>query len=320
LIALTAHPIGFLWLIATAVYVVLAGRVSGSYRWLIFGTALIALFGLHFYISHHYRTMDAVGMRFYRYLGPDQLVIYGRRYRLLGLAFLLLASAIALEGLLRMRLRDGSLRGMRTSVELWILSIVGVALLWEGIAIPRYGTSLTFLPGRLSSIAAVLLCCALATLNIRKWHVAVLSACAVLFFAWMWQDTRVLNGMEDQAVRLVMGLPPGTRVVQTIWPLPGHRVAPDHILDRACIGRCFAYSNYEPSSLQFRIRVEPGSPIAVAAAPDGLAMREGTYVVRTTDPPLIELYQCDERDPTQLCLRKLVPGEVNGRLGYRPKY
>ena len=86
-IALIAHPIGFLWLIATAVYVVLAGPLSGVYRWLLFGVALIALLGLHVYVSHHYRPTEIVGLRFYRYLGPDQLVIYGRRYRLLGLAF-----------------------------------------------------------------------------------------------------------------------------------------------------------------------------------------------------------------------------------------
>jgi hypothetical protein len=320
LIALIAHPIGFLWLIATAIYVVMANCLSGSYRSLLLGAALIALLGLHFYISHHYRGADAVGMRFYRYLGPDQLVIYGRRYRLLGLAFLSLAAAIALEGFLRARSKIEWLRDIRTPVELWILSIAGIALLWEGITIPQYGTGLTFLPGRLSSISALLLCCVLATLNVRKWHFVALSACAVLFFAWMWQDTRVLNKMEDQAVSLLSGLPPGTRVIQTVWPLPGHRVDPDHIVDRACIGRCFTYANYEPSSLQFRIRVEPGSPIVVASAEDGLAMREGTYVVRSTDPPLVEIYQCDERDPTQLCLRKLVAGEVNGRLGYRPKY
>jgi len=27
-----------------------------------------------------------------------------------------------------------------------------------------------------------------------------------------------------------------------------------HSVDRACIGHCFSYSNYEPSSGQFRVR------------------------------------------------------------------
>jgi hypothetical protein len=319
-IALIAHPIGFLWLIATAVYVVLAGPLSGVYRWLLFGVALIALLGLHVYVSHHYRPTDMVGLRFYRYLGPDQLVIYGRRYRLLGLAFLLLAGAIAVEGFLRAPSKIELIRKMRTSLELWILSIAGVALLWEGITLSQYATGVTFLPERISSISAVWLCCVLAMLNVRRWHFVALSTCTLLFFAWMWQDTRVLNRMEDQAVSLLASLRPGTRVIQTIWPLPGYRVSPDHIVDRACIDRCFTYSNYEPSSRQFRIRVEPGSSIAVASAPDGLAMREGRYMVKPTDPPLMEVYQCEERDPTKLCIRKLEVGEVNGRIGYRPKY
>jgi hypothetical protein len=318
--ALIAHPIGFLWLIGTALYVILAGRLSPFRRWALFPAALVGLFGLHFYISHRYRTSGAVGLRFYRFIGPDQLVIYGQRYRLLAAGFLLLVAAIALDGLLRERANLDLVRKARTSVELWTLSVVGVALLWEGITIPNYATGLTFLTGRLTSIVAVLLLCTLATVQPKKWHLAALLGCAALFFGWMWQDTRTLNRMEEEAVNLVSGLPPGTKVIQTIWPLPGYRVDGEHIVDRACIGRCFAFANYEPSSGQFRIRVEPNSPVAVASAVDGLAMREGKYVVRPTDPPMVQIYQCDERDLTKLCLRQLVAGEVNGRLGYRPTY
>ncbi len=319
-VALIAHPIGFLWLIGAALYVILAGRLSYLRRWALFPAALVVLFGLHFYISHRYRTSGAVGLRFYRFIGPDQLVIYGQRYRLLAGIFLLLVAAIALDGLLRERAKLDLVRKARTSIELWILSVVGVALLWEGITIPNYATGLTFLTGRLTSIIAVLLLCALATVQPKKWHLAVLLGCAALFFAWMWQDTRTFNRMEEEAVNLVRELPTGTKVIQTIWSLPGYRVDADHIVDRACIGRCFSYANYEPSSGQFRIRVEPNSPVVVASAADGLAMREGRYVVRPTDLPMVQIYQCDERDLTKLCLRELIAGEVNGRLGYHPTY
>ncbi len=318
--ALIAHPIGFLWLIGTALYVTLAERLSASRRWALFPAALAALLGLHFYISHRYRTGGVVGLRIYRFIGPDQLVIYGQRYRLLAAAFLLLVVVIVVDGLRKETEKLDLVRKSWTACELWTLTVVGVAVMWEGITIPNYGTGLTFLPERLSSISAVLMLCVLAMVPPRKWHLAVLLGCAALFFAWMWQDTRTLNMMEEEAVKLVSGLPPGTKVIQTIWPLRGFRVDGEHIVDRACIGRCFAFANYEPSSGQFRIRVEPNSPVVVASAVDGLAMREGKYVVRPNDPPMLQIYQCDEQDLTKLCLRQLVPGEMNGRLGYHPKY
>ena len=319
-VSLLAHPIGFLWLIGTAAYVLVAGRIHTKHRWILFLAAIVGLCALHLFVSHYFKPHGAVGLQFYRYLGPDQLIIYGKRYRVIALAFLLLSGAIALEAWFRSKTKLDLLRRGQASLELWALSVLGIAMFWEGISISKYGIGLTFLPERLTSIVVVMLICVLSVAAPRTWHLVAMLLCASVFFRWMWQDMRTLNQMEDQVVSLVSSLPADTRVIQTIWPLPGHRVDADHIVDRACIGRCFSYADYEPSSLQFRIRVQPGSPIAVSSAVDGLAMREGRYLVRPTDPPLVEIYQCDKQDPTKLCLRKLVPGEVNGSIGYRPKY
>ena len=32
----------------------------------------------------------------------------------------------------------------------------------------------------------------------------------------------------------------------------------------------------------------------------------------------MEIFQCDEKDLTKLCIRSLASGEKNGRLGYEP--
>jgi len=34
--------------------------------------------------------------------------------------------------------------------------------------------------------------------------------------------------------------------------------------------------------------------------------------------PMAQIYQCDEHDLTRLCVRQLVAGEANGRIGYHP--
>jgi hypothetical protein len=201
---------------------------------------------------------------------------------------------------------------------LWLILIFAVAMLWEGITIPGYAMSVGFLPERFTSITAVVALCVLASLKPAKWLVYSLCAIAAIFFLWMYQDTSVLNRMEEHASELVSTLPYGSRVVATIWTAPGSRVAALQTVDRPCIARCFDYSNYEPSTKQFRVRAEQGNLIAVASSADGLAMREGRYVVLQKDLPLTEIYQCDPVDLSRLCLRPLVAGERTGRIGYQP--
>jgi hypothetical protein len=126
--------------------------------------------------------------------------------------------------------------------------------------------------------------------------------------------------MEDQADRLVKVLPQGTRVIQTIFMPVGARVGMNHIVDRACIGKCFAYANYEPASRQFRIRARPGNQLVTASSVDSEAMQHGTYMVRFEDLPLVRIYQCDPRNLSKLCIQDLTAGEINGRDAYLPKY
>ena len=317
-LSLLAHPVGFLWLAGTAAYVILVDRLPDRWRWMLFSAALLAILVTHFYISHHYRTYDLVGRHFYMYIGPDQLVVFGHRYRILAAVLLLLAMSFLL-GALPLWSKAEFRLSIRTPIELWVLALFGIAMVWGDIVIPAYATGFTFLPQRLSTITSVMAFCILGCVRPQKWHLASLLACAAVFFSWMYQDTAVLNRMEAQAQSLVQSLPYGSRVIATLWSPPGWRVGPQHVVDRACIGRCFVYSNYEPSTRQFRIRVSPGgSPIVESSPAAGLAMSEGRYVVQLADLPLAQIYQCDARDITRLCMRELVAGEVNGRIGYHP--
>jgi hypothetical protein len=47
-------------------------------------------------------------------------------------------------------------------------------------------------------------------------------------------------------------------------------------------------------------------------------MQSGEYTILERDLPMAEIYQCDAKDLTQLCMRELAAGEKNGRLGYKP--
>ncbi len=135
-------------------------------------------------------------------------------------------------------------------------------------------------------------------------------------FAWMYQDTGSIDRLEQQAEILVNRLPHVTRLIQTIATPPGSRIG--GIVDQACVGRCFAYANYEPASGQFRIRARPDSPLVTASALSSEEMQQGKYIVRSQNLPLAEIYQCDLRDLSNLCIRDLVAGELNGQPGFVP--
>jgi hypothetical protein len=125
--------------------------------------------------------------------------------------------------------------------------------------------------------------------------------------------------MESAAEKLVSQLPFGTRVIETIWSPPDSRISfIGHMVDRACIGRCFSYANYEAASGQFRIRVRQESPIVSGSDDDNEDMQSGEYTIQERDLPIVEIYQCDAKDLTQLCMRDLAAGEKNGRVGYKP--
>jgi hypothetical protein len=319
LLSLFAHPIGFLWLAATVAYVKIAGVLRGFARQIMLPAGMLIIIAAHFILSRRYDTYGPVIGHLYKYLGPDQLVLYGHRYMALAIYFILLIVVMTVS-VDRIQLREFTLwQRVRTPLELWALVVFGVGMLWEGISVPKYAMGLTYIPERLTTISAVLLLCVLGCLPPRKWHLISLASCAAIFFLWIYQDTAMLNRMEEQVVHLVKAVPQDGRVIATIWGPAGGRIVIEHIVDRACVGRCFSYSNYEPSSLQFRVRVRPGSPVATASASDGLAMREGRYLVREEDLPMWQVYQCDADTFSTLCIRELRSGEVNGRIGYHPK-
>jgi len=175
------------------------------------------------------------------------------------------------------------------------------------------------LGSRLTTISAIFGLCLLGILKSRKWHVAGLGAAMLVFGAFLNQDAGWLNRLEANAEKIAHGLAPGTRVLATV-------VAPDdsrlkfihHIVDRACIGHCFSYENYEPSSGEFRVRVQEGSPVVSADVDEAESMASGEYQVQQADLPMKQIYQCDANDLTKLCIRDLAAGEINGRLTYKP--
>ena len=310
-----AHPIGFLWFVAGTLYVCAAQRLPETLRKLLFPAALAAVLFLHLYTSHHYKTHDPVGWRFFRFNGSDQFVLYSWRYRIFAILLPLTAAAAFLVAIRHEAQNREFWHRLRMPFELWAVLLFAAAMLWEGITVPAYAMGVTFLPERITSITAVLGLSLISCLRPRKWFFAAFAGMAAVFFYWVYLDTGTLNQMQEDTQALINTLPTGTRVVATTLSLPGSRVAALQLVARPCVGKCFDYSNYEPSTRQFRVRTAEKNSFVVSNAIDGLAMREGRYVIREDDPPLMQIYQCDPRDFTRLCSRELLTGESTNSIG-----
>jgi len=197
--------------------------------------------------------------------------------------------------------------------------VLSAALIPEVVWLPQYAAPIGMIVVRFTTVTAVLGLCILGCVQPKLWHLTGFGICALFFFAWIYQDTGVLNKMEQQAEEMTRTLPYGRRVLETIWAAPESNIYfINHIVDRACIGRCFTVANYEPSSGQFRIRVRHGSPVVTDDADTSEQMESGEYVVQPSDLPMTDIFQCDDKDLTRLCMRDLQAGELNGRLGYHP--
>ena len=318
-----AHPIGFLWLVGALTYRVLQKYLP---RWARVALPLMALspfLAAHWYLAHRAKFLIYWSEPpFYWMNGADQMATYGGRY--ISLAWIALSFGAWCVGVdVYVRLRRNSEEGLRNFVpplELYSVALFATALLPENLHPPMYQGWIGLLVSRLTIISAILGLCFLGLLKARKWHFAGFLGLAAVYFGFFYQDTLWLNRLEANAEAVVSKLSYGTRIIPTIAADPEWR-SPfiGHIADRACIGHCFTYSNYEAASGQFRVRVDPrGSPIVVASEEDSGDMEGGTYEIQDTDPPLKQLYQCDPKDLTKLCIHDLAVGETTGKLGLHP--
>lgn len=315
-VILLAHPLGLVWMVGAIAYIGIAEVTPVRYQPLLFLAAFIALVLIHYDFWHHY-IVEAQTQPFYFFTGADQLLLFGSRYEIPSVA-LICFSVCALAIDVSARLRE---RGLWTkysiSAQLYVLLLLSAVLLPNGIRLLNQAPALALLSGRLTSVSAAVFCCLLGVMRPRKWHLIGFAAIAAAFFTFLYQDTATINRIEEQAERLERTLPPNQRVLATILPLPGSRISIQHIADRACIGYCFSYGNYEPGSAEFRIHALSGNPYVMSsfdAVPD---MEDGTYEVQPEDLPAYQLYQCSSSGKN-LCIRPLEAGEENNRLGIEP--
>jgi hypothetical protein len=320
-----AHPIGFLWVLGTAGYVMIHRLLPGWWKVVLPLASAAVLVGMRAYL--HIRTDMQVDWTrstpVFQSNGADQLIVYGDRYATVAWAALFLGVTCLVVDVAAAawRKEHASWTTLALPAELYLVAFLATAMLPENLHTSMYAGWIGLLVSRLTTISAIFGLCVLGCARLRNWALFGFALLAAAYFSFLYQDTGALNRLEARAETVLSGVPIGTRIIPTIAADPDWRVEfIGHVVDRACIGRCFVYSNYEPSSGQFRVRVaRQGSWIVTPSADDAEDMQGGGYQMDRSDLPAKQLYQCQKADWTKLCLRDLAAGESTGQFGGWPR-
>jgi len=312
-LAWVGQPVGLLLLAGGIGLSELFKRMDRKWHVITVAVLVTVVLGVRFWIVQHY-PLVATRTPWYARTGANQLILYGDTYAVLGYLF---AFSLAIGvGLAYLRGGPNGAEPRRLQFRPVLSALVTVVLVacWmvpDGFFVPQYPGPLNFMASRMSVLLLVLAACYVSTSKIERWQAGAWVLIAACYFVLLYRDTGDLNGMEDQAAQLARKLPEGSRVIAVLeWPKSS--VVTHHLVDRACIGHCFSYANYEPPSGQFRLRATGPSPIVMDHPAASAAVEQGKLIVRAEDLPLYELYQCGSR--TKLCIHELQEGESNGQV------
>lgn len=306
-LAVLAHALPVAWAVWFALHNAVARRLADKVQlgWLVASAA--ALWGLRQVALARFAAIAMPSLPL-SLPGADQLWVYGERFGPItlaayGLSIVLLVLAFIERGF-KEALRDEHLSA-------YLLTVLAVKLVPFGVWLPGYRQALTLLPQRMSIFAAIALCAFLAPYRARAPERVALVAVAASFFWLLHSHHRALNEMEDRVEKALAGVPPGGRAISALCESRSRIDALEHMIDRASIGRCYSYGNYEPFSWKFRLRAWERNRIVVFDQDAAHRMRAGEYVVQHWEAPIFELYACT--DAGEICVRRLQAGDRTSR-------
>jgi hypothetical protein len=307
-IAWTAHPLPVVW----ALGVVIAMKLAGHYPRVLFPMATAALIAMHFAIASLYPTRwswDQATLM----TGADQFILFSSAYSILAVCVLLLASTV-----IWLRVRHVGMAAFFSSPEVQVLGLLSLAILAmpSALRLSDQRWPLGYLPERMSLTVAVMACVVMARGPVARWQAASCWVLLAVYGMLLYGDTGVFNRLEGAVAAKVSGFRPGQRVIMAIAVQNTRANQLDHMVDRACVYRCFSYANYEPCSRSFRLRATARNYAVTANCDDSFAMQAGTYIVKADDPALIQVNVCPG---DQVVLTDLYPGQLAGYLNCATK-
>ncbi|MCX7604535.1 MAG: hypothetical protein N2036_10725 [Bryobacteraceae bacterium] len=249
------------------------------------------------------------------------VALFGLQFRPFGAKYGIFLLAIPMIWLAMLGWRAlGRWENLRQDLAFWLACTVAAAivLLPQSVQLPGTAWPLHFIGIRIAMFLAVFLEASVSS-GPPGAHRAARGAfflLTVAYFGFLAHDYRAWIRTQDEFVRAEQQVPPGSRVVSTVSGLPLSLNPLNHMVSKACIGRCFSYGSYAPSSRQFRVRSKPLSPVVLDDSLDVDRLQAGRFVVRPRDVPLFGIFLVSA-EPFRLEARPLKAGETIPRQGVR---
>jgi len=284
-LAYLAHGLPVVWAAGLLAYQILARRATPRVRLYLTGLWLLAMMLIHIAVG---QTMFSrwSPQQIKMSTGADQVWVFDGKY------YIILAGLLIVWSLLFLDLvRKSGPQQVVSSVpfQLCVIAAAAVFILPTTVLIPGFQHKLVYIAERMSLGVGICVCALLGAAIPKAYERYALVVLSVVFFGFLFRDERILNSLEDRIDDIVSQLPPGQRVVSAVEDPTLHVFAVTHMIDRACVHRCYSYANYEPSTAQFRIRAVAPNHYVAANYDDSWKLQNGSYVVKDSDLPLLQL-------------------------------
>jgi hypothetical protein len=305
-LAYLGHALPVLWAIGVAIYLAGARRFP---RYAFPATvAVVAIVGfwlrsLPFSYSSFLQITNMTGF--------DQLAVFTSTYLRLAVVVLAIVGFLFWR-----RVRQLGSRELVRSPEAQLTAVLSLSMMLLPISIPVPGKTvlLGMLPMRLSITVAICLLALVAKVAVPRWVLPAFAGC-MLIFGWMiYRDTAAYNRLEDKLTAEIERSARGQRVVPAVQPLTHQDYLQidlaNHLIDRVCVGRCFSYANYEPSTEVFRVRATGPNAAVLNEYGDSLSVQYGDYRAKAKDLPLLQATVCGLDQPIRI--EAVHEGEIVG--------
>ena len=283
-LAYLAHALPVVWTVSLLAYQWLARKMSPRARVYITAGCLLGMVVVQILVEHSTFTRWSV-QQIRMTSGADQLWVFDGKYYMVLVGLLVVWTLLFLD-----LLKDSGVQVVASiPFQFCVISAAVVFILPSTILLPGFHQSLVYIAERMSLGVGVCVCALLAAAHPRVFHRHAMVAVAVVFFGFLYRDEKILNAIEDRMDRVISQLPAGQRILSGVDDPYLHTFGVTHMIDRACLGRCFSYANYEPSTAAFRIRAVAVNPYVTAKYEDSWRMQTGSYVVQEQDLPMLQL-------------------------------
>ena len=306
-LAWLAQPLPVLWALGLLTYVYLARRFPPRLATWLFATGAVGLAGMAALLQH-WGSIWTPG-QLTHITGADQSHMLGHHFRLVSLGVL----ALWIQAVLQLASNLGWRRLITLiPVQLYLLCLIGGCLLPYTLTLPWYQAAFGGVTERIAWLSAVLMCAVVAQVNNPKWYGGVAFLLALVYFSLLYADDRRMNQLEQHVESLVSTLPTGARVLGKLYYPPINGFDESMMVDRACLGHCFSFTNYEAATGEFRVRAESGNGIVGSTMhPERrLYTRASEFFSVYPDGSLYEVYPCGA-DAADACMRTLTRKDLS---------